>query len=381
MSGDTSEFIEAELGRLDGRIQQVDARIGQLKAENAGRLPEDLQANQTLLERAIDNLRLAQRDLATAESDEAFYKQQALMAPMPTVGNQTTPQQRREMLLQALDEYKSRGYTDQHPDVMAAQQELDELNKRTGGGASGTALSPAQQNAESEQRRAAIRGESAQTEIKRLNEQIDDLQKRIAETPHVQEEMAALELESKQLGESYRDLSNKRLDASVAANMERRQKGEQFRVLEPAVPAPAPSSPYRVVIMLLGLMLGLAVGAGVGVLVESADTSFHGAGELQSALRLPVLAAIPAILLDADRALVRRRRMRRFWYAASASGIVFLVALGGYAYNNGLPGFRSRALTEEEKAPPTPTPTNEPKAPTKTEPSPTGGPPAGAGRG
>jgi polysaccharide chain length determinant protein (PEP-CTERM system associated) len=355
VSGDTSEFVEAELGRLNSRIQQVDTRMAEFKAQNAGRLPEDLQANQQLLERAFDNLRNVQRDLAVAESDEAFYKQQALMSPgVPTIGQETTPGQRRELLQQQLEEYRARGYTDQHPDVVAAEQQLKEIQARIGNGGAGSPLSLAQQNAESEERRAAIRVNSAQEEIKRLNSQIDDLQAKIADTARVQQQMSAIELEAKQLADSYRDYSNKRLEASVAANMERRQKGEQFRVLEVAVPPTERSSPWRSVILALGVVLGLAIGFGVGTLAESADTSFHEVSGVQAALHLPVLAAIPTILLDADRVRLKRRRMRRVWYAVTASGLVLLAAAGGYTYNNGLPSFGTRETTEPRAPAPAP---------------------------
>jgi len=388
ISGDTSEFVEAELGRLNSRIQQVDVRMAQLKAENEGRLPEDLQANQRLLERAIDNLRTVQRDLAVAESDEAFYKQQELIAPgAPTLSNDTSPHQRREQLQQEIEEYKARGYTDKHPDMIAVQGQLEELKKRIDAdGGSKTPLSVAQQNAESEYRRAVIRVESAQEDIKRLNAQIDDLQKKIADTPRVQEQIDALELESKQLAESYREFSNKRLDANVAANMERRQKGEQFRVLEVAFPPPAPSSPKRSIIVLVGLVLGLAIGAGVAVLMESADTSFHDSAGLQTALRIPVLASIPAILLDSDRSRLRRRRIRTLVYAATVGGGVLLAAAGGYTYRNGFAGFSSRTASGSPTVPepargatPAPIPSAAPIPGAPPIPSPTA--PSGQGNG
>jgi polysaccharide chain length determinant protein (PEP-CTERM system associated) len=384
VSGDTSEFIEAELNRLSTRIQQVDARMAQLKAENAGRLPEDLQANQTLLERAIDNLRTEQRDLSIAESDEGFYKQQSLVAPgIPTAGLETNPGLRREMLQQELEEFKAKGYTDEHPDVVAAQAQLDAIKKRIGDAkGQGSALSLAQQNAESEERRATVRAQAAQEEIKRLNAQIDDLQTKINDTPRVQEQMNALELESKQLGESFKEFSNKRLDANVAANMERRQKGEQFRILEAAYPPTEPSSPYRLVIVLVGLMLGLAMGSGAAVLAESADTSFHDASGLQAALHIPVLAAIPAILLDPERALLRRSRIRTLMYVAAVSSIVLLAAAGGYTYNNGLRIFSSGGGGEGKVAPepaPAAPPAASPVAPGGA--NPVSGPPASGGEG
>ena len=45
------EFVEAELGRLAETIEKIEAQVGEFKAANAGRLPEDMVANQRLLER------------------------------------------------------------------------------------------------------------------------------------------------------------------------------------------------------------------------------------------------------------------------------------------------------------------------------------------
>ncbi len=65
----------------------MEARIAEVKDANPGRLPEDLQSNQRLLERAVNLIRDAQSDLAIAESDEAFYKQQVLTggSMLPTI--------------------------------------------------------------------------------------------------------------------------------------------------------------------------------------------------------------------------------------------------------------------------------------------------------
>ena len=85
MSGDTSEFIEAELQRLSARIAELEEKISTVKSLNIGRLPEDLPTNQNQHERLVQNIRDTQRELAIAQSDEAFYRQQVL------VGGRTTP--------------------------------------------------------------------------------------------------------------------------------------------------------------------------------------------------------------------------------------------------------------------------------------------------
>ncbi|MCC6643019.1 MAG: hypothetical protein IT386_17800 [Deltaproteobacteria bacterium] len=344
LSGDTSEFIEAELQRLQGRIREVEAQTAQVKADNPGRLPEDLVSNQRLLENAIDNLRRAQRDLAEAQSDEAFYRQQSLQAQaVATPNDEANPQRRLEMLQLKLGEHRSRGFTAKHPDVLSTEQEIAQLQQRieTEGGATETPRSLPQQQAEAEVRRAQLKIQSGQQDIERLTKQVEEIQSRIATSPRVEEQLVALRREYESLSKNVDEYGAKRLEAATAANMERRQKGEQFRVLDSAVPPPEPASPRRLVIVVVGLMLGVALGGGVGLLLESADSSFHGARDLQQKLRIPVLAEIPAILLDADRASARRHRIRM---AVATTAVVLLVLVGsggGYFWVNVMPGWRA----------------------------------------
>jgi hypothetical protein len=283
-----------------------------------------------------------QREQAEAQSDEAFYRQQSMVAVESGGAGraETDPASRLAQLELMLSSYRSRGFTDKHPDIVATQVEIDQL-RTTAAASGGRPLSQAQQNAEAERRRAALRIASAQDAVQKATAQIDDLQKRLAETPRVAEQLGALTREYEHLGKSLLEYSNKRLEAGVAANMERRQKGEQFKVLETGFPAPEPSSPNRLVIVLVGLMLGLAVGAGLGILLESSDASFHLPRELQTALRIPVLAAIPAIVLDADLAAERRRRTRLVFATGAATLLTLLLSAGGYWYVNVLkPGHK-----------------------------------------
>jgi uncharacterized protein involved in exopolysaccharide biosynthesis len=359
ISGDTSEFIEAELQRLQSRIREVEAATAQVKNDNPGRLPEDMAYNQRLLEDAVSNLRLAQRDLAESQSDEAFYRQQSLQAS--TISNNyddANPARRRELLQLRLGEYRSKGYTDKHPDVISTQLEIDALGDRIAseGADREEPRTLPQQQAEAEMRRAQLRAQAAQQDIARLQGQIADIEGRVANTPRVEEQLAALSREYEALLRSVEEYGNKRLEASTAANMERRQKGEQFRVLDSAVPPPEASSPQRLVIVLIGLMLGLSLGGGVGLLLESGDRSFHVARDLQQRLRIPVLAEIPAILLDADRAARRRRRFRTALATAALVLVVLVGSGGGYFYVNVLPGIRAAREAGEGASTPTPPP-------------------------
>ena len=146
-------------------------------------------------------------------------------------------------------------------------------------------------------------------------------------------------------------LSSNIFKAAVAADVERRQKGEQFRVLESAVAPLDPTSPNRLLIVVMGLVLGLALGGMTGLLVESADTSFHGARQMQGALRIPVLAAIPAIVLESDRIAARRRARRQGVVVAGVVGLVLGGTVLGYWWNN-VAGVEGRAAIQRPAATP-----------------------------
>jgi uncharacterized membrane protein len=130
--------------------------------------------------------------------------------------------------------------------------------------------------------------------------------------------------------------------------MERRQKGEQFRILETAYPPTEPFSPNRIVIIAVGLLLGIALGAGIAVLLEAVDSSFHGARQLQTALRFPVLASIPGIVLESDRAAMRRRRIRNAVAGVAVTCLVLVGAVAGNWFVNGIPGFVQEMVEGEE---------------------------------
>jgi uncharacterized protein involved in exopolysaccharide biosynthesis len=77
------------------------------------------------------------------------------------------------------------------------------------------------------------------------------------------------------LKDSYRTLLQKQLDARIGANLERRQIGEQFKVLDPARLPESPVGPSKTAVNLGGTLVGLAFGVvmvGVSVLRKKSHT-------------------------------------------------------------------------------------------------------------
>jgi polysaccharide chain length determinant protein (PEP-CTERM system associated) len=382
ISGDTAEFIESELNRLAQRLREVEAQIAQVKAENAGSLPEDRPNNETMLTRSLDALREAQRSLAEAQGDEAFYRQQAVVVRSTegnrgdVVGKAISPALRLQELEIVLGELRAKGYTDRHPDVVMARAEMDQLRARVDSDDPNNApTSSAEQEARGLADRAAMRAKTEEQEVARLQAEIDQVQQRIANTPRVAEQLDALNHEYSSLSESFQSYSNKRLEATVAANMERRQKGEQFRVLESAVPPQDPESPNRPLILSFGLLLGLALAAAAAVLMEASDSSYHEPRTLQERLRIPVLASIPGILLESDRLVRRRKRFREAVAAAAVTGVMLAASVVGYVVVN-KPSLFGGEEAAPAAAPATPGSPAAAPAPAAAAPAPAATPPA-----
>lgn len=346
------EFVEDELERLASDIQEVEADIARVKGDNPGRLPEDMASNQRRLERLIQDLSRLRGEYAEATSDEAFYSNQAATAKALGGGAGNSPSTRLEVLRLELAQNLSRGFTDKHPDIVRARDEIAQLEKIIASGSGdGPTLDPLAQQNEAAARRAALRRNAADEEIRRLEALASEVRDLLESTPEVAEQLDALNRRYEHLFNTYQDFSTRHNEAVVQAQLERRQLGEQFRVLEPAFEAVEPSAPNRLLILLLGGMFAVAAGVGLGILMEATDTSPHDARQLQSRMRLPVLAQIPQIWLESDRVRQRRSRIRT---ALATSGLIVFALVGGaanYFWVNGMPGFLTKQPAAAEKSP------------------------------
>jgi capsular polysaccharide biosynthesis protein len=101
----------------------------------------------------------------------------------------------------------------------------------------------------------------------------------------------------------------KRNESQIAANLEARQIGEQFRLLDPARLPEKPNRPNRPMLNLFGLAAGLATGLALVGLLEFRHSSFTTDTEVVNLLTLPVLAVVPLMQSDEDRARTNRRRV------------------------------------------------------------------------
>jgi uncharacterized protein involved in exopolysaccharide biosynthesis len=236
-------------------------------------------------------------------------------------------------------------YLPDHPDVRRTKREVGELEVRAADeagrmAAAGKTASPVtgkpsaaanskltQQRMEAEQLRKSL--EARRLEAERLQGVLASYKSRIEVAPKLESELTELTRDYDTLERQYLDLLKKSEESKIAVNLERRQIGEQFKVIDSARLPERPTSPNRLRLNLMGLLAGLGLGLGLVALLEYKDTRLKTDDDVVTSLALPVLAVIPAMITTTER---RRTRRRRLVLAMSTSFVLVLAAAAAIAW-------------------------------------------------
>jgi chromosome segregation ATPase len=140
------------------------------------------------------------------------------------------------------------------------------------------------------------------TEEKELRNKMAVYQRKVEEVPKREEELASLMRDYDLFKSGYQSLLSKQMEAKMAENLEQKQQGEQFKILDPARLPEKPIRPKVEQILLMGIAIGLFAGIGLTWFRESLDQSFHSEADLEAHLGLPILAVIPN-LKEEDKAI------------------------------------------------------------------------------
>ncbi len=341
----TSDFLDAELNNMKGRLEEVEAQLKQYRESFMGELPEQLDSNLRILDRLQEHLGESQQSLSEAKIRfAALQSEVAVTRTQPTatvVGSE--PQETVTDIVQMkaqLDAMLAR-YTPRHPDVLRLQARIEELERQARMIAetaeteskeqqTGEATSLPPDSAVSPEYRAQYT--EITQEMRRLEADVEDTKrqiaiykKRVENTPKREQELLSLRRDYQNIQTTYDSLLARRLEAEIAVNMERKQKGEQFRILDPARQPQKPVEPDMKKLFMMVVGAGLAIGCGIIFLLEYLNSSFKRPEDIEEDLQLPVLCSVPEII---DR---KRRILRRFEYGFFS--IFFMIAVilfGGF---------------------------------------------------
>ena len=350
------QFLESQLEEARQQLLTVEKQLEEYKRRHANQLPTQQPTNLQVMQHAesqLQQLQEAQRDdrnrlLGLDRLIAEAQLQASAPAAAPSSGEgENAPDTRSaadrlESARKTLSQLELR-YKPEHPDVVRLKRTIQDLEKQAsaeavqqplGGGSTVTRPLSANEvqrrtrlaQLDAEKVEVSSRLAQREAEERRLRAQIAEYRTRVEAAPTRELELVALTRDYDTLKSRYAALLSKREDARIAANLERRQIGEQFKLIEPPRIPERPVSPNRPLIWLLGAAAGLGLALGLTALLEYRESSFRTEEDITTALALPVLALIPRMDTASERARLRRRRR-----LASVAALVVAMTIAGAA--------------------------------------------------
>lgn len=220
---------------------------------------------------------------------------------------------------------RARGWTADHPDVIAAQRQVEAL-RRQGGGGGGAAGSPnpAYLSIKSMQAERSATVQALQTRKAQLQADLNAMSSRQTDVPGLAAEQEKLDRDYEVLKTQYDKLLADREDVRLRGDVKTETGSVQFRVINPPSAPTAPVAPNRPLLLLGVLIVGIGAGVGSAFAMGQLKGSFPTAARLERAVGLPVIGSITQTISAAQRA-VEKQRLK--WFAGASGGLAALCVL------------------------------------------------------
>jgi succinoglycan biosynthesis transport protein ExoP len=356
----TADFLQNQLQETRKTLEAQEAKLKDFKLKHLGEMPEQQTADLQILGQLQSQLQLESDALARSEQQKS-YIQSMMAATAPVVdldeaeqkpskaGERQAPKSpstiHKELLAKLLVTY-----TEKYPAVarLKKQIEVEELleqippppvsasSKGVGPALAEVAPKPVELPAQrATPRTAKYVNPVLQSQLKQIDDEIakhrEERQRVSKLVANYQVKLEAIPVREQQVTDLVRDyeiskghysqLLEKQLSAETATQLEIRQKGERFSILDPAQPAERPSQPNRILINGVGSIGGLALGLLLALITEFLGMSITSPEQITAATGLPVLEVIPVIRTHTDR---RRRKRLLVLVAATAVATVIV---------------------------------------------------------
>ncbi len=348
----TTSFLESQLEKARQDLAEQEERQRQYKMQYLGQLPEQQQSNLQILSSLEAQLRATTDALQRAEQQKIYLesihgeyqRMRRSLEEQDATGRASTGSALegnvRETRKQ-LAEMEAK-YTPKHPDVVRLKGQLARLEARQNAdaglvgkaesGASKAAASIEPNAIEIQSRLKAVSAEidSRKRDTDELRKRIGGFQGRLDMTPVREQQLAEVTRSYENSRQYYQSLLQKKLQSELATNLEKRQQGEQFRILDPASLPQKPSQPNRLSILLIGWLVGISVGLGLTAFREIMDRTLRTSREVIESIQIPVLIQIPLLRSPALEVKYKGRRLMEA--LGGALGVLVTIGTGLHTY-------------------------------------------------
>jgi uncharacterized protein involved in exopolysaccharide biosynthesis len=284
---DQQTGIQNQINEIEGKIEDIKSHNGLALSRIGGFMPSVSGYDVQIAALQRDNTELSARMTnAVQVGDDRVAAAEAALAAAKAV------------------------YSDNHPDVIAAQQKLTEARaqaKSTGAKPMSNPAIAAQiaaNNRSIASLNAARSGEAARASAAMSAQ---------SGAPLIEEEIRQLQSKSDGLRRNLDHVAGSLLAAEAAQKMENQQRGERLVLVDPPTAPDKPISPNRPLLMIGGIAIGTMLGIGLALLMEFLTRPIRGAAAIQNLLGVGPLVVIPTIKRGSANAKKRAPWWRRIF--------------------------------------------------------------------
>ncbi len=341
-----SGFLAEQEKRLAKNIAELEARLAAHKEQNVGRLPELMKLNLQLMERSEKELEGTERQIYNLE-ERKMYLQAQLTQLEPYTG-QSPAARLKELQTQYLNaaaiyapshpdviglrrqiellkqevgvidetavigeelkkvraelDARRQKYAENHPDIIRLKKSIRSLEEALKETTASTQLgfslkpdNPAYISIQTQLDAVELNLKATRAQRLRAKEKLDEYERRLTQTPRVEQKGLALTRAYENAVREHREIQEKLMRADLAVELEKKQGGQRYSLLEEPKYPHAPVKPNRPAILLLGIVLAIGGGLGCASLAEYMDRTLHGPKAISALLGAPPLAVIPYI--------------------------------------------------------------------------------------
>jgi polysaccharide chain length determinant protein (PEP-CTERM system associated) len=298
----TTVFLTKEVEDAKAKLDDRDAKLAAFKSRYIGELPDDQQANLSILSGLNAQLDAATQAVSQAQQNKAFAESMLTQQLASQSADNPSAQKQLNDMQGQLSELQAK-YTDEHPDIIRLKHNISDLKQQmasaqssasAGNKSSGIETPEIQQlRAQVHQYDTAVKEKAAQQ--RELQRQIGMYQGRLQLSPNVEQQYRQLTRDYQTSLDFYNDMLKKRSVAAVQGGLNQDKYSGNFRILDTANLPTSPSFPNPLYFTLGGLAAGLLVGLGSVLALESRDKTLRTEQDVEFFLQLPTLANIPSV--------------------------------------------------------------------------------------
>ncbi|MGI0116732.1 XrtA system polysaccharide chain length determinant [Zooshikella sp. RANM57] len=340
------KFIDQQIREYEQRLVQGENRLKEFKRKYAGMMPSSEGDYFQRLETAKSQYESAKLELEELKNKlDSLQKQLKGEEPgfgmgsnSRALGFASSYDARIDNLEAQLDNLLLK-YTAQHPDVVAAREQLAMLKSKRASEiaalkqkSAGSDSSPLEGNRVYQQLKIQVSELEADVSAKQVRvdsykEKVDELNKLVNTIPEIEAELIALNRDYQVTKRKYEDLLSRRESAQISRRASQSTDDVQFKEIDPPHVPAEPSGPNRPLLSSAIFVLALGLSAGFTIFIAMLGPTFTNKKILADVTGLPVLGSVTYLVSEGEQRVYRNHTMvyMGLWAALVVSFVLVLV--------------------------------------------------------